>query len=197
MKFIAAIFSFSTGQAVSAMRSATVALALLLVLCPLQTNAGKFDEYQVKAAFLYNLTNFINWPEDSFNSEDSPFIITILGRNVFRDNLERVITNEMINNHPIIIRQIKDIEELKQSHLLFITSRFKHQIDEILPRTEKSGLLTVADFPGFCKAGGDVNLLINSKRVNLEINMDKAQPNNLKISSKLLRLAELVETAEE
>ena len=155
---------------------------------------NQFDEYQVKAAFLYNLTNFTFWPDDCFASEESPFVITILGKNPFGKSLELLVKDERVNNHPIQIRQIKQLKELEITHILFIPSEFKKEFTPTLKHSSQSGLLTVSDYPDFCKLGGAVNLLIDKNRFNLEINPAAAKQHNLKFSSKLLQLARLVET---
>src|SRR5258708_24091442 len=37
------------------------------------------DEFQVKAAFVFNFLKFVEWPAAAFSSEDSPFLIGIMG----------------------------------------------------------------------------------------------------------------------
>lgn len=166
----------------------------MALLLPGQLYAQKveFDEYQVKAAFLYNLTNFVSWPETSFDNAESPFIITILGKNLFKGSFKRLVENERIDNRQIQVKYINRIEDISKTHLLFISSRFENKIKSILQRTKIPGLLPVSDFAGFCNAGGVVNLLIDDQRINLEINLTAATQNKLKFSSKILRLAKLI-----
>lgn len=174
----------------------SVAVLLFLVLLwPGQLNAKKaeFDEYQVKAVFLYNLTNFVTWPETSFNGTDSPFIITILGKNLFKGSLKKLVEGEKIDNRQIQVKYIHRIEDISTTHLLFISSHYENNIESILQKTKLPGLLPVSDFSGFCSAGGIVNLLIDNQRIKLEINLPAAEKNKLKFSSKILRLAKLVE----
>ncbi len=161
---------------------------------PAHAARNQFDEYQIKAAFLYNLTNFTFWPDDCFISDESPFVITILGKNPFGKSLELLVKDERVNNHPIQIRQIKQISELDLTHILFVPSEFKKEVAPALKHFSQSGLLTVSDYPDFCKLGGAVNLLIDKNRLNLELNPTAAKQHNLKFSSKLLQLARLVET---
>ncbi len=153
----------------------------------------KFDESQVRAVFLFNLTHFISWPESSFSRPDSPFVITILGDNPFGENLDRIVKNERVGHHPIIIRYIATPDQIQSPHILYISKGLKRQLSEILDCTSQPGLLTVSAFPGFSTAGGAVNLLIKQKRLSLELNIEAAKKNGLKFSSKLLRLAKIVE----
>jgi len=157
-----------------------------------QAAHNKFDESQVRAVFLFNLTHFVSWPESSFSTQDSPFFITILGNNPFGDNLENIVHNEKIGLHPIIIRQIKTLEQIETPHILYIQRDFKKQLSEILKQSSQPGILTVSAYPGFAATGGAVNLLIQQKRLILELNIAAAEKNNLKFSSKLLRLAKII-----
>ena len=40
-------------------------------------------EYQLKAVFLYNFAQFVDWPSNSFNGDDAPLVIGIMGEDPF------------------------------------------------------------------------------------------------------------------
>src|SRR5687768_17385637 len=90
------------------------------------------EEYQVKAVFVFNFTQFVEWPEDAFENTTSPLIIGILGENPFGTYLQETIANEKANSHPLIITQALKLEEIKGFHILFINvstpSRLKETI---------------------------------------------------------------------
>lgn len=174
-----------------------ISLFFSLNCCPTSHNSAqaarnKFDESQVRAVFLFNLTHFISWPESSFSSPDSPFVITILGDNPFGNNLKNIVKNEKVGLHPIIIKHAKTLNQLEKAHILYIQRNFKKQLATILEQTSQTGILTVSAYPGFADSGGAVNLLIQQKRLLLELNIVSAEKNDLKFSSKLLRLAKVV-----
>jgi len=54
-------------------------------------------------------------------------------------------------------------------------------------------VFTVADQEGFAKAGGIANFFRAENRIRFEINPRAAQKAGLKISSRLLRLAKVVQ----
>lgn len=171
-----------------------IGLLFLSTISQAQAGQEQFDEDQVKSVFLYNLTNFVFWPEGSFTDSENPFIITILGGSTFVENLQLLTQGEHVGRHPIQINQISKIEDLGKCHLLFIHEEFNSHISSILEKSSQIGLLTVSDYQDFCQQGGAVNLLIKSKHLNLEINIAAAQQNKLKFNAKLLQLATLVET---
>src|SRR5687767_4978311 len=60
-------------------------------------------EYQVKAVFLYNIVQFVEWPNDSVPNETSPIIIGVLGIDPFGSYLDDTVLGEEVNGHPLII----------------------------------------------------------------------------------------------
>lgn len=179
---------------------------IIVIISVLHTSAStivvsaaqtKFDEYQVKSVFLFNLAHFVFWPEESLKASDSKFTITVLGNDLFSENLEQITRNEKVGNRPIVIERISAVSELKPSHILFITSDLANKMSLILERANRLGILTVSDYPGFLAKGGAVNLRIHKNRLVLGLNPSSARKNNLEFSSKLLQLAKHIEGTKE
>ena len=156
------------------------------------TRQGSFDEYQVKAVFLYNLTNFVTWPADAFESTDSSFKICILGADPFADFLDKLVENEKVNGKKIVVKQSPDIKDICGCQILFAASATKEHLWEIFSAVENCNVLTVGDMEGFAEFGGVINLIRRENRVHIEINMASAKKAGLVISSKLLKLAEII-----
>ena len=77
------------------------ALALACLLTGAAVSAqGVPLEYQVKAAYLYNFTKFVDWPPDSFGEGD-PLTICIAGRNPFGSALSTTIAGETLAGRPL------------------------------------------------------------------------------------------------
>ena len=167
---------------------------LFLTSPPAEAQSTVFQEYQVKAVFLYNLSNFVSWPEETFNYRESPFVIAILGEDPFGRFLDKVIQGETVNKRPIIIKRLTQLDQLKENtcHILFISASMKRQISEIIELTKNSAVLTVSDIEKFAHNGGIVGLIRKGSRVYIEINVDVARQEGLVISSKLLKLAKIV-----
>lgn len=60
--------------------------------------AAEFDEYAVKAAYLYNFAKFVEWPPEAFASDDAPLWICIAGANPFGDALT-MLSGKRVENH--------------------------------------------------------------------------------------------------
>ena len=167
-------------------------LMALAVLSVDMTALGQpsLSEYKLKALFLYNFGKFVEWPPQAFSSASAPIIIGIYGHNPFDDNLENVVRGQIINGHPLEVRRIILLSDLKTCHLLFISASEKNDLYAILKAARGSSVLTVGETPEFIPAGGMINFFIEDDKIRFEINPEAARQAGLTISSKLLSLSE-------
>lgn len=147
----------------------------------------EFKEYQVKAAFLYNLANFVQWPDSAFNGADSPFVIGIVGSNPFGTMLEKLAQGEEASGRRLEIRQLRSLEEGLFCQIVFIAKDKAPTFDAAVLGARP--VLTVADSDGFAQARGMVTLLYVENKVRLLVHLEAARSAGLKISSKLLNVA--------
>jgi len=177
----------------SAWRRALLSLALLV--CPLVTGEDRaMSEYQVKAAFLYNFTKFVSWPAAAFATTNAPFVLGIAGTDPFGKSLDEVVRNEMVENHPILVKRLRAGDDLGSCHMLFISSSEKEWVESMLAQLRRRPILIVGDTAGFAARGVTVNLLLAQGSVKMEINHKAAEQAGLEISSKMLGLATIVES---
>jgi hypothetical protein len=167
-------------------------------------------EYQVKAAFLYNFLQFVDWPEEESADSNEPITIGIIGKDPFGDAFESIKDKKVKGGRGVIIKRFKSFEDLKKStekdkpesdqetetltkcHLLFICSSEQKNLKEIIDLLKDHSVLTVADMQGFLESGGIVNFVIEENKVGFEINIAAAEHAKLKIRSQLLRLAKRI-----
>lgn len=147
----------------------------------------EFKEYQVKAAFLYNLANFVQWPDTAFGDANSPFVIGIVGANPFGAMLEKLVQGEMASGRRLEIRQLRSLEEGQTCQIVFIAKDKAPAFDAAVLGTRP--VLTVSDSDGFAQARGMVTLLYVGNKVHILVYLEAAKAAGLKISSKLLNIA--------
>src|SRR5438105_11251658 len=98
-------------------------LILLSVSRSLAAGAPPFNEYELKAAFLYNFVKFTEWPAEDLGKSDGPFIIGVLGKDPFGAALDKIIEGETIHNKKVVARRFPRMEEAAaNSHVLFISA---------------------------------------------------------------------------
>ncbi len=151
------------------------------------------SDYRIKAAYLLNFLRFIQWPDDAFSDPKASVVIGIVGEDPFGNQLPQVILGKTVQGHHMVIRRYKVGEDLRGSHILFISASEKKRLPQILAGLRGSSVLTVAEMDRFIEAGGVIQLTFESGRIRFAINVDAADRARLKVSSKLLSVAQYVE----
>ena len=149
-------------------------------------------EYQVKAVFLFNFAQFVEWPPAAFASANSPIVIGVLGENPFGTYLDETVRGEQVNNRPLAVQRYRRVDEIKTCHVLFISRSETNHLEQILASLKGRSILIVSDDEDFVQRGGMIRLATVQNKIRLIVNVDAAKAANLTISSKLLRAAELM-----
>ena len=150
------------------------------------------SEYQVKAVFLFNFAQFVDWPPQSFPGPDAPFVIGVLGQDPFGPQLDEAVRGETVNRRPLVIERYRSVAEIRDCNILFIGSTESGHLDEILAALKGRSILTVGDADPGGQRGVMIRLVNENNRIRLRIDVAAAKAGNLTISSKLLRPAEIV-----
>lgn len=149
-------------------------------------------EFQVKAVFLFNFAQFVEWPAAAFEHDRSPLIIGVLGADPFGNFLDDVIHGESVNGHVLEVRRYRKIEDVDGCQVLFVSGSEGPHAAKIANALCGRPILTVCDWEGFARHGAIIRFVSEDDRVRLRINLDAAKAAGLTISSKLLRSAEIV-----
>lgn len=168
-----------------------VAAALLAAASPLAAAPAAANE--VKAAFLCNFAEFVNWPEGKGTT--GTVVIGILGEDPFGPLIDEAAQARSVPAREIQVRRLERVEEAAEVQILFVSPSETERLAEILSALRYQAVLTVGDVPGFAAQGGVIGLKVEDKRVRLEVNVASATRAGLVVSSRLLNLAQLVEDA--
>lgn len=153
---------------------------------------GPTREFQVKAVFLYNFAQFVEWPAESFPSADSPLVIGVLGLDPFGTFLDETVQDEKVNGRALVVKRFRSIGEVRDCHILFVSGSEGGRAEEIVSALQGRSVLTVCDWEGLARHGAMIRFTTERNRVRLRINLEAAKAAGLNISSKLLRSAESV-----
>jgi len=190
---------FHSGMALMRRSRLTVAVLLCLSLA-LGANAQSSDsaassEYLIKAGFIYNFAQLVQWPSAAFSQADSPIVIGILGTDPFGTSIDRVVENKKLDGRNLIVKRLrwsKDLKDLTECNILFISSSEKEHVADVINMVKWLPILTIGETPGFAARGGIINLTLEDNKVRFEVNIGAAKQANLNISSRLLALAKIV-----
>lgn len=156
--------------------------------------AEAFSEYQVKAVFLFNFAQFVEWSPPPVANAGATFVIGVLGDDPFDGVLDRTVHGETIGARPFEVKHYRAASEATDCQILFVSNSEARQLPNILELLKDKAILTVSDADDFARRGGMVQFVTESNRIKLMINVEAARASNLTISSKLLRPAIIVST---
>lgn len=149
-------------------------------------------ERSVKAAFLYKFLGYAEFPAASFADAESPLVIGVAGSDELAAELARMVVGRNVNGRPIAVRAIKDHGAPGQLHLLFISGD-ETRAAAALKALSQHALLTVTETERGLQLGSVINFKIVDDHVRFDVSLDAAGKNNVKLSSRLLTVAHLVQ----
>jgi hypothetical protein len=150
------------------------------------------SEYQVKAVFLFNFAQFVDWPAEAFPASDTPLVICVLGNDPFGGALDQTVRDERRGGRPFLVRRHRSVDEIKTCHILFISRSEGDRPQAILAGLKQRPILTVSDADRFAERGGMIRFVTDRNRIRIQLNLAATEAAHLTISSKLLRVAEII-----
>lgn len=148
---------------------------------------GQRGEYWVKAAFLYNLAKFVQWPPSADRADR--LVVGVIGNDFFSNVLDNFVRGKSVQGREIVVRRLRTDDDLRACRIVFISAFEAQHTADILLRVEAVGVLTVGEAPDFLREGGHVRFHVENNAVRVQINGAGADQAGLKINSQLLSLA--------
>jgi len=174
--------------------AACTAVALMAACAwPVTAAATAAPEYQLKAVFLFNFTQFVEWPAAP-GAPNTPFVVGVLGEDPFHEALDQTLSGETVNGRPLVLQRYARLEDVGDCQILFVSKSQAGQLDTVLSQLRDRPILTVSDLGDFAGHGGTIEFVTVNNRLRLRINAQSAALARLTISSKLLQLADIVTT---
>jgi hypothetical protein len=155
------------------------------------------NEFQIEAVFLFNFTQFVIWPSTAFADANDPFVICVLGEDRFGAYLDDTIRGEKVAERSMVVKRYRRVEDIDVCHILYISKSEATKIREVLARLQGRSVLSVSDADRFGRDGGMIRFVVEHNHVRLRINLQAAKAAGLTISSKLLRVVDIVETGKD
>jgi hypothetical protein len=151
------------------------------------------DEYRVKAAILYNIARFVEWPSDAFADGVSPVVVCVVGVDPFGVTLDDVLQGRTVKGRPVAIRRLHDLG--RGCHVVFIAYSEQKRIDDIIEQLGSTHVLSMSEVDRFTQRGGVIGFTTVGDRVQFDINVSAAERAELTVSSRLVALASSVRRA--
>ena len=143
------------------------------------------NEYDLKAAFIFNLAKFIQWPAGRFAREDSPLVIGVVG-DAALDRFTRTLQDRTIDKHKLVVRRVEQPKELPECHLLFISRTGERQVADLVEASRTEKVLMVGETDQFLELGGMILFTLESDELRLQINDRRIRSAGLNITASAL-----------
>lgn len=180
-------------------RYVAVLLSFVLVLVcfaiPNSFPASPPSAMEVQAAFLFNFSKFVEWPEYAFESSKEKLIICVLGDDPFGLLLDRTVEGKRAGARFPTVRRLDPGSSVDHCHILFISTSEQSHLARVLQPIHLRPILTVSDIPQFASNGGMIGFFFEENRVRFEINQEATQTAGLIISSRLLQVGRPVSSS--
>jgi len=154
-----------------------------------QAQTAPVPEYQAKAVYLFNFAQFVTWP--SQESSHAPLLIGILGDDPFGSYLDETVRGQKVINRPLTIQRFRRGTEPRNCNILFISQSERDRVAQIISNLKGRSVLTVSDMDHFTDIGGMIQFFTEHDKIRVRINLDAVKAADMKVSSKLLSVAEV------
>jgi len=164
-----------------------VPLACVILLATNRAAPAEPEE-AVKAAFVYNFSKFVEWPE-SASSGGGPIDICVLGADGIAPVLKGTVRDKTVKGRPLSVHDNVPLRDLGGCRVIYIPSSEQRRLQEVLERVRGLPILTVGDADSLAERGGMIALHTDENRVRFEVNLGAARRAGLKLGSQLLKVA--------
>lgn len=170
-------------------------LALWLALAcagALAQQAGATRDSAVKAAFLYKFAGFVDWPAGTFKRPDDPLVIAVQGDDAVLADLQQIVAGRTVEGRPVVVRRFREGDGDTVAHVLLVGPDRDARVREIAAGVP-GPVLVVTEQEGGLRLGGVLNFVQDGGRVRFAASLASAEARGLRLSARLLAVAQVVE----
>lgn len=146
-------------------------------------------EYELKAAFIARFTEFIDWPPVAQNA---PFDICILGSSPIEEPLVKLPALMTAKGRPLRVQHIDSPASAVNCEILFVPRDESSHLPVVTQAVRNRPVLTVGEAPDLTGESALVTFSKEGNQLHLTINLRAAEQSGLHISSRLLKIAKVV-----
>jgi len=149
-------------------------------------------EYQVKAAFLYNFTKFVEWPGERFADPDTPIVIGVFNGKALEAELGKVVEGRLVNGRRLVVRPVTTAADAASAHLVFVPAGEEERFAGAAAALREAAVVTVGESARFAALGGMIVFTREEDKVRFAINLESSERARVRFSAQLLKLASAV-----
>jgi hypothetical protein len=177
---------------VLALGGAALAAALAAALPAAAQGSALTLERKVKAAFLYKFLGYTEFPAAALGEAGAPVVIGVVDADDLAAELTRIVSGRTVLSRPIIVKVFRDQEPPSGVHLLFVGGLDPQRVRTVLRAAQPAPMLLVTEAEDGLRQGSVINFRIVEERVRFDVSLEAADRHSVKLSSRLLTVANLV-----
>ncbi|WP_426209058.1 YfiR family protein [Massilia sp. TWP1-3-3] len=167
-------------------------LAGVPVLTRAQAGTTTSLERKVKAAFLYKFLGYTDFPPGALGEAGAPLVIGVVDADELAAELTRIVSGRTVGAHPITVRVLREQDAPGGVHLLFVGGADALKVRNVLRSLAPAPVLLVTEAEDGLRQGSVINFRIVEERVRFDVSLGAAEKNSVKLSSRLLTVANQV-----
>jgi hypothetical protein len=148
-------------------------------------------ERRVKAAFLFKFLGYADFPAGAFLDAASPVTIGVLGADDLAAELARIVAGRTVGGRPVLVRAMRESDLQLPLHLLFVAGSDPLRVGRLV--RPAAAMLVVTECDNGLQQGSVINFRIVDERVRFDVSLDAAERKGVKLSSRLLTVANRVQ----
>ena len=149
-------------------------------------------ERRIKAAFIFKFAGFVEWPETAFPQPATAVTIAVVGDDELASELSAVTAGRAVEGRPLAVRKTRSLEGAMDAHMVFVGRAEIARLPQLAKLARARPVLILTDAPNALAHGSMINFMLVEQRVKFEIHLEEAERHGLKLSSRLLAVAQTV-----
>lgn len=157
---------------------------LRLILCfagLLYFASGYGQNEKFKALFIYNFTNYIEWP----GGTNGTFTITVIGESSIVKELQEISTRKKVGNASIEVKKVGSAGEIGNTQIVYIPSNHKKALAEVASSLAGKPTLIITDG---AQGKFGINFVEVDSKQSFQISKSNIEEHRLKVNSALIAL---------
>jgi hypothetical protein len=152
-------------------------------------------ERRVKAAFIFKFAGYVEWPEGAFPQADAPVTTAVVGDDELAAELAQTVAGRTVDGRSLLVRKPKALELPADVRILFIGRSETARLPQWVKMAQSRPLVIITEAAGALNYGSMINFLVIEQRVRFEISLEEVERRGLRLSSRLLAVAQNVRKA--
>ena len=165
--------------------------ALAIAAFAILLNAGRAvaaerTESEVKAELIERFIRFVDW-----GRLPDTMTICVVGDSAITPHLKKIARRQSIKGRPARVVSVEPAQVV-ECQVVMIAGDDSDALQEVIGRTKRRPILTIAEADGAAAAGAIINFYLDAQHIRFEINTSAAKQSGLTLRSKLLSLARII-----